>query len=96
MTDLPSQGTTEVTMKYFSLYMILSFTLVLRCVLIVDLQDGKALESGRDPFLHVTAGGEALSFLRVQPRHAANYTCRASSAAGEDTLTYNVNVNGQQ
>lgn len=58
------------------------------------LQNGQTLDSSRDPFLHVTAGGESLSFLRVQPQHAANYTCVASSAAGQDSLTYDLNVNG--
>ncbi|XP_063600047.1 hemicentin-1-like [Penaeus indicus] len=56
-------------------------------------KNGQTLDSSRDPFLHVTAGGDSLSFLRVQPQHAANYTCVASSAAGQDSLTYDLNVN---
>ncbi|XP_066942937.1 hemicentin-1-like isoform X1 [Macrobrachium rosenbergii] len=56
------------------------------------LKNGSPLEVRRDPFVHITSGGEHLSFLRVLPHHTDNYTCVASSAAGEDSLTYSLQV----
>lgn len=58
-------------------------------------QNGKPLEVGQDPFLHVTGGGEHLNFLRVLPHHGANYTCVATNIAGEDSITYDTRVMGK-
>nr|XP_053650237.1 hemicentin-1-like [Cherax quadricarinatus] len=91
MIEIPDQGT--------ELEVVQSSSITLPCVVdaqppasISWLKNGKALETGGDPFLHVMGSGERLSFLRVLPHHAANYTCVATSAAGEDLLTYNMRV----
>ncbi|KAK3876548.1 hypothetical protein Pcinc_018676 [Petrolisthes cinctipes] len=55
-------------------------------------KNGEDLKSGRDPFLHVTGGGEQLRFLRVLASHAGNYTCLATNPAGQDALTYHLQV----
>ncbi|XP_071515843.1 hemicentin-1-like [Panulirus ornatus] len=89
--ELPEQGTT--------LEVVQSSAVTLYCL--VDarplattswFKNGKPLEVGQDPFLHMTGGGERLSFLRVLPHHEANYTCVATNIAGEDSITYKVHV----
>ncbi|XP_042230990.1 hemicentin-1-like isoform X2 [Homarus americanus] len=89
--EVPEQGT--------SLEVVQSSSIMLPCVVdarppasISWFKNGKALEVGRDPFLHMTGGGERLSFLRVLPHHAANYTCMATSVAGDDSITYDLHV----
>ncbi|XP_069163060.1 hemicentin-1 isoform X2 [Procambarus clarkii] len=89
--ELPEHGTTRVLVQ--------SSSVTLPCLVdarppatISWLKNGKALEVGRDHFLHLTGSGEYLNFLRVLPHHAANYTCVATSVAGKDFLTYDVHV----
>ncbi|XP_076053538.1 hemicentin-1-like, partial [Oratosquilla oratoria] len=55
-------------------------------------KDDQPVDTGRDPFVHVSGGGERLSILRVLPHHAGKYTCLAASTAGEDALTYSLQV----
>lgn len=58
------------------------------------VQDGREIDGGRDPFLHVTGNGEQLRFLRTLPSHTANYTCKAANEAGEDHLSFQMQVMG--
>ena len=59
------------------------------------MQDGREIDAGQDPFLHVTQGGEQLRFLRTLPSHTANYTCKATNEAGEDHVNFHVQVMGK-
>ncbi|XP_068231428.1 hemicentin-1-like [Palaemon carinicauda] len=56
------------------------------------LKNGSPFDAHRDPFVHITSGGEQLSFLRVLPHHTDNYTCVASNSAGKDSLMYHLQV----
>ena len=53
------------------------------------------MEVENDLFLHVTEGGEELSFLRIRSHHSANYSCVAGNIAGRDSITYSVQVLGK-
>ncbi|XP_063876640.1 hemicentin-1-like isoform X2 [Scylla paramamosain] len=82
-----------------SLEVVQSSTVTLLCVVdarpratITWFKDGREIDGGQDPFLHVTGNGEQLRFLRTLPSHTANYTCKAANEAGEDHLGFKVQV----
>lgn len=53
------------------------------------------MDAQQDPFIHITGGGELLKILRTFPSHTANYTCRAVNEAGEDSITFSLDVMGR-
>ncbi|CAL4074768.1 unnamed protein product, partial [Meganyctiphanes norvegica] len=55
-------------------------------------KDESPLVVSRDPFVHITGGGERLTFLRALQHHSGNYTCVATSAVGRDQLSYDLSV----
>lgn len=57
-------------------------------------QDGLEIDGRQDPFVHITGGGELLKILRTFPSHSSNYTCMAVNEAGEDSLTFRLDVMG--
>ncbi|KAK7084980.1 hypothetical protein SK128_001568 [Halocaridina rubra] len=59
---------------------------------IIWFKENKPLDVNKDPFIHITSGGEQLRFLRVLPHHTDNYTCVTSNSAGEAMLTYELKV----
>ncbi|XP_050723288.1 hemicentin-1-like isoform X2 [Eriocheir sinensis] len=55
-------------------------------------KDGVEVDGRQDPFVHITGGGELLKILRTFPSHTANYTCKAVNEAGEDSVTFDLEV----
>ena len=55
-------------------------------------QDGVVFTPSLVQLHHLTDGGQTLHVLRAGDEHSGNYSCRASSRAGTDQLSFSLNV----